>query len=198
MIFMKLCPSFLRRPVFCAVALSHLVALGACSSGEDSTSIATLESSLSGAQQAELDDYIGAALERYQIPGAAVAVVRGGDVVYEGGFGIRGLVDPAPVTPRTRFPLASVNKPMTSLMLATLVDEGKLSWDVPVVEVLPTRAGIFSDRHAPHHPRFRPGHRRSGSCLAALLQRHDRRHRGGAARLRALRRLDAPGICRLV
>jgi CubicO group peptidase (beta-lactamase class C family) len=106
----------------------------ACSSGDDSPDDA--ERGLSAEQIAELDGWIDTALERYSIPGAAVAIVRGPQVIYERGFGIRGLADPTPVTTDTRFMVGSVTKGMTSLLAATLVDAGKLSWDAPVVETL--------------------------------------------------------------
>jgi CubicO group peptidase (beta-lactamase class C family) len=114
-----------------AVALASLMA---CSSG-DATEAAQAE--LSVEQQAELDAWIGSALERYSIPGAAVAIVRGPEVLYQRGFGVRGLADRTPVGIDTRFMVGSVTKGMTSLLTATLVDAGKLSWDATVTSVLP-------------------------------------------------------------
>jgi CubicO group peptidase (beta-lactamase class C family) len=48
--------------------------------------------------------------------------------------------DPAPITMDTRFLIASITKPMTTLMEAALVDAGVVGWDTPVVSVLPTFA----------------------------------------------------------
>lgn len=119
-------------------ALASLSALLGCSDDDSSSNDPQVAGALGAEQKAELDSWIDAALERYSIPGAAVAIVRGRDVIYEGAFGIRGVADPTPVTSSTRFALASVTKSMTSLMAATLVDEGRLSWDAPVVDLLPS------------------------------------------------------------
>src|SRR4051812_9570829 len=56
------------------------------------------DTSLSEAQITDLNDYISESLRRYQVPGVAVAIVRGKDVVYQGTWGVRGLDDPQPLT----------------------------------------------------------------------------------------------------
>jgi CubicO group peptidase (beta-lactamase class C family) len=127
-----------QSPFSRALHTTSLLALllgAACSSDDDSALEDT--ASLDGVQRAELDGWIDAALERYEVPGAAVAIVRGNDVVYQGAFGVRGLEDRTPVTLDTRFMIGSVTKSMTSLMAATVVDDGKLSWDARVVGELP-------------------------------------------------------------
>jgi CubicO group peptidase (beta-lactamase class C family) len=80
---------------------------------------------------------VQAAMDAFGIPGAAVALVEGDQIVYQRGFGVRELNDQAPVTPRTRFRIASNTKSMTSLLVATFVDEGLLGWDTPVIEAWP-------------------------------------------------------------
>ena len=75
-----------------------------------------------------------------QIPGLAVAVVQGGRVVLEKGFGVKELGKKDPVTPNTMFRIASMTKPLTSLMIASLVDEGKFTWDTNVTTILPSFA----------------------------------------------------------
>jgi CubicO group peptidase (beta-lactamase class C family) len=92
------------------------------------------------AQAKELGAFIEAARIKLDVPGAAVAVVLGGKVAYEKGFGVRALGKKDPVTPSTLFMMGSITKSMTTLMEATLVDAGKLKWDTPVTELLPTFA----------------------------------------------------------
>ena len=87
---------------------------------------------------AELEAYIEEAMATYDVPGAAVAVVRDGEVVYRGGFGVRELGGEEPVTPETLMMIGSTTKTMTTLLMATLVDEGVMAWDTPVVEILPS------------------------------------------------------------
>ncbi|MFZ0859480.1 MAG: serine hydrolase domain-containing protein [Candidatus Sulfotelmatobacter sp.] len=61
----------------------------------------------------------------------------GGKIVYEGGFGVRELGKPEKVDENTVFMAASNTKGMTTLLLAELVDEKKLKWDEPVIDVYP-------------------------------------------------------------
>jgi CubicO group peptidase (beta-lactamase class C family) len=85
----------------------------------------------------KLKDFVEKSLAELRVPGAAVSLYQDGKIVFEGGFGVRKLGDPTPVDADTLFMIASNTKSMTTLLLATLVDEGKLSWDTPVVQVMP-------------------------------------------------------------
>ena len=58
-------------------------------------------------------------------------------MVYAEGFGVRELGNDAPVTPETLMMIGSTGKTMTTMMMATVVDDGLMSWDTPVREVLP-------------------------------------------------------------
>ncbi len=86
---------------------------------------------------AEFETFVETAHQRFRIPGAAVVVVQGNQIVFAKGFGVRELGQPDPVTPETVFPVGSTTKAMTSMLMATLVDDGKLAWDQPVVEIWP-------------------------------------------------------------
>jgi CubicO group peptidase (beta-lactamase class C family) len=88
----------------------------------------------------QLDGFVQRALTELEVPGAAIAVIDHGRVVYERTLGVRSLGDPAPVTVDTRFLIASITKPMTTLMEAALVDAGVVDWETRVVSVLPTFA----------------------------------------------------------
>jgi CubicO group peptidase (beta-lactamase class C family) len=87
---------------------------------------------------AELRSFVEASMKKLDIPGASLAFVDGGRVVYEGGLGVRELGRPERVDADTLFMAASNTKGMTTLFLARLVDQGKLRWDEPVVEAYPT------------------------------------------------------------
>ncbi|HEX4612837.1 MAG TPA: serine hydrolase [Urbifossiella sp.] len=86
---------------------------------------------------ADADRVMTEALRTWAVPGAALAVVRGDEVVVLKGYGHRSLGRPDPVTPDTVFPLASCTKPFTALLLATLADDGRLGWDDAVRRHLP-------------------------------------------------------------
>jgi len=86
---------------------------------------------------ADLDAYVEAGMAEWGIPGLALAVVRGEEVVYARGYGLRRLGLPEPVDEQTLFGVASTTKAMTATALAMLVDEGRLAWDTRVADVLP-------------------------------------------------------------
>jgi CubicO group peptidase (beta-lactamase class C family) len=90
--------------------------------------------------QAELEAYITEAMLRADIPGAAVAIVQNGRIVYEKGFGVREPGKPDPVTPETRMMIGSTGKTMTTMMMATVVDDGKMTWDTPAQQIYPNFA----------------------------------------------------------
>src|SRR5438874_1350192 len=81
---------------------------------------------------AAADAAVRDALKAWRVPGAAVAVVRDGEVIYLKGFGVRSVEARDPVTPDTLFPIGSCSKAFTTTSLAMLVDEGKVGWDDPV------------------------------------------------------------------
>jgi CubicO group peptidase (beta-lactamase class C family) len=84
-----------------------------------------------------VDAIVADALRTFQVPGAAVAVVRRNDVLVLKGYGRRSIDANAPVTPDTIFPLASCTKQFTTTLLAMLVDEGVVGWDDPVKKLYP-------------------------------------------------------------
>jgi CubicO group peptidase (beta-lactamase class C family) len=92
---------------------------------------------LTGERRAAFEAYLADAMNRLGVPGASVAVVQDGEVVYLQGFGVKAVGGDAPVGPNTLFAIASTTKAFTSAMAATLVDDGQLSWDTPVVDMLP-------------------------------------------------------------
>ncbi len=86
---------------------------------------------------AQLDPYIRSSLASTKVPGVAVAVVYNDQVVFLRGYGIRKVGESAAVDPDTVFEIASFSKPITSTILASLVGEGKVSWDDRIVDLDP-------------------------------------------------------------
>jgi len=84
-----------------------------------------------------VDRLAAAALTAWNVPGAAVVVVRGEETLVLKGFGYRTLGKREPVTPETIFPLASCSKAFTTTLLAMLADDGLMGWDDPVRQHLP-------------------------------------------------------------
>jgi len=75
----------------------------------------------------QLDAIIGPMLSVGRIPGAAIAVVAGDEIVFARGYGYRDLETKLFVTPDTVYPIASTTKAINATMLGILVDEGRLA-----------------------------------------------------------------------
>ena len=93
---------------------------------------------LDAARIAQLKEFVETSMKELGVPGASIALIDGGKIVYEGGFGVRELGKPEKVDENTVFMAASNTKGMTTLLLAELVDEKKLKWDQPVIDVYPS------------------------------------------------------------
>jgi CubicO group peptidase (beta-lactamase class C family) len=85
----------------------------------------------------DLDTFVANSMKTFDVPGMAVAIVKDGTIVVAKGYGVRRLGDPTPVDEFSMFAIGSNTKAFTSAALATLIDQGKLSWDDHVYEHLP-------------------------------------------------------------
>jgi len=84
-----------------------------------------------------LDEFMEKALATSHVPGAAVAVVKGQEVVLAKGYGVREAGSFAPVDADTVFAIGSNSKYFTGTALGMLVEEGKVDWDAPLTTYLP-------------------------------------------------------------
>ena len=93
---------------------------------------------LDPARVAALLKYVEDGEKATGVPGVSVGIVQNGKVVYSGGVGVRELGDKTPVDGDSLYMIASNTKALTTLLLAKLVDAGKLNWDTPVTTLLPS------------------------------------------------------------
>ena len=89
------------------------------------------------APPADLDAYARQVLEAFETPGMSIAIVERGQPTVLRSYGVRRMGQPALIDENTLFAIGSTTKAFTSALLATLVDEGKLTWDTRVSDVLP-------------------------------------------------------------
>lgn len=80
---------------------------------------------------------IAALVETTKVPGAAIAVISGNNIVYHDTFGHADVATSKPVTAHTRFRIGSVTKLLTATALLRLADQGRLQLDDPVWKHLP-------------------------------------------------------------
>lgn len=132
---MTLRPSFLHLSCLFALGLATLAPAPGWAAAGDEAAAAAREAPV--LDPAQLSGWVEQVRERFEVPGIAVAVVKDGEVVFEGGWGVRELGRPERVDQHTQFAIASNTKAFTAAALAVLVDEGRLAWDDRVVEHLP-------------------------------------------------------------
>jgi CubicO group peptidase (beta-lactamase class C family) len=104
-------------------------------------------------EAARVDSLFGAWLQPGS-PGAAVAVLRDGEIVLERGYGSAQLEHGVPITPATIFHVASVTKQFTTFAVALLASRGALSLDDDVrdhIPELPDLGHRITLRHLIHH-----------------------------------------------
>lgn len=81
---------------------------------------------------AALDAAVEAEMARLDVPGATVAVVKDGRVLYAKGFGVANVESQSPVTPDMLFRIGSTTKTFTALALAILAENGQVDLDAPI------------------------------------------------------------------
>ena len=85
----------------------------------------------------QIKDFVATSMDQLGVPGVGLALIQDGRIVWEGGLGVKEAGTTALVDENTQFMIASNTKGMATLLLSTLVDEGRLKWDQPVTEVYP-------------------------------------------------------------
>ncbi len=85
----------------------------------------------------QVDTYIKQQIQKYKIPGLSVAVVRKGRVVKLKGYGVANVEFDVPSDPNTVYQLFSVSKIFAGVAVMKLVEEGRLTLDTPVTDIVP-------------------------------------------------------------
>src|SRR5437667_42758 len=87
---------------------------------------------------AGFDAFMEKTLKDWNAPGIGVGIVVGDKLVFAKGYGYRDYEKKLPLTPQTMFTIASNTKLFTAVAAGMLVEEGKLTWDRPIKESVPT------------------------------------------------------------
>ncbi len=86
---------------------------------------------------AGFDAWLDSAIVAWKVVGVSIGITVDGQTVYLKGHGLRDLEKRLPATPQTLYAIGSSSKAFTTFAMGTLVDQGKLQWDVPVRTYLP-------------------------------------------------------------
>ncbi|HTK54822.1 MAG TPA: serine hydrolase domain-containing protein, partial [Gemmatimonadaceae bacterium] len=80
--------------------------------------------------------HIRRVMDSTKTPSIAVAVAKGGRIIWEEGFGFADVEHRTPATPTTLYSMASISKPITATGLMKLVEQGKIDLDRPANDYL--------------------------------------------------------------
>ena len=84
------------------------------------------------------DSYMDQVMKDWNAPGIGIGIVMGDKLVFAKGYGFRDYGKKLPYTTTTTQPIASNTKLFTAVAVGLLVEEGKLRWDEPVKQFVPT------------------------------------------------------------
>ena len=114
-------------------ALACLLMLLALASTANPAAAATRSN---GADFAQIDAYVSSQMQAMRLPGLALGIVHGDQIVHLHGFGQADQSGRA-VTAQTPFVIGSMTKSFTALAIMQLVEAGKIQLDAPVQRYLP-------------------------------------------------------------
>lgn len=108
--------------------------------------------------KAQIDETLRKTSDAKEIPGIVAIAASGNDVLYQGAFGKRDLSKPDAMTLDSVFWIASMTKAVTAAGAMQLVEQGKLSLDAPIGEVLPDLAApqVLEGFDESGEPKLRP------------------------------------------
>lgn len=85
----------------------------------------------------QIDEYVAKVRADWHIPGLSFAVIKDGKVLLSKGYGVREFGKNVPVDENSIYQIGSVSKSFTASVMASLVDEGLVSWNDTVKNILP-------------------------------------------------------------
>jgi N-acyl-D-amino-acid deacylase len=99
---------------------------------------------------AAIETFITDLMSKWSLPGGQLAIARDNRLVYNRGFGYASIEDAQVVELETTFRIASNSKPITTVAILQLVQDGKLALDTPVFPLL----ALEGPANAPRDPRL--------------------------------------------
>ena len=92
---------------------------------------------LEGIEPEELNALLEPIREKHELPALTGGIIHGGAMIGLGAVGVRRVGSPERVTVQDRWHLGSCTKAMTATLIATLVEEGGLSWQTTIADAFP-------------------------------------------------------------
>jgi CubicO group peptidase (beta-lactamase class C family) len=85
----------------------------------------------------QLEQRILEGMDAARVPGLAIAVIQGDEIIYKRGFGVTSVETMQPITPETLFRVGSISKPITATIITNHLDKRFFSLDTPVNQYVP-------------------------------------------------------------
>lgn len=132
----------IRRPAL-RLSLRHTLITIACSSALMLSACSTLGTdkatprAMNASTLRNLDDTLTRDVAAGRLPGAVVMVYRDGRIVHERVFGMRDAPSQSPMTADSIFRIYSMSKPIVTVGLMMLVEDGRVQLNEPVARYLP-------------------------------------------------------------
>jgi CubicO group peptidase (beta-lactamase class C family) len=114
----------------------------------------------------DFNNYVECVLKDFKVPGMAVAIIKGDQIIHSKGYGTRNMQEELTVDSETVFAIGSASKAFTTMAMGILADRGDMDWDTQVREYMPTfklHDPFASERMTP----------RDLVCHRSGLPRHD-------------------------
>jgi methyl acetate hydrolase len=106
------------------------------------TALANTVSAQNSSGGAALDTSLRSAVARRDVPGVVALITNRERVLYQSAFGVADIATGRPITKDALFRIASMTKPVTSVALMQLVEQGRLALDDPAEKYLPELVGL--------------------------------------------------------
>jgi CubicO group peptidase (beta-lactamase class C family) len=116
--------------------------------------IAMLSMSVAADNKTDRVDKLFAQWDSMDTPGASLAIIQDGQIIYSRGYGMANLEHDVPITSKTVFRIGSTSKQFTAACIAILSIQGKLSLDDDIRKFLPEIPAYdkpITVRHLVHH-----------------------------------------------
>src|SRR5215204_5449658 len=110
--------------------------------GVGMTALAGTANAQNSSASAALDTSLRGAVERKDVPGVVALITDRERVLYRSAFGVADVATGRPLTSDALFRIASMTKPVTSVALMQLIEQGRLGLDDPAEKYLPELAGL--------------------------------------------------------
>lgn len=85
----------------------------------------------------QVDQFIENIMKIFNFAGLAVGIILDKQLVYAKGFGVQNIETKAPLTPNSLFSIASISKTFVATAIMQLVEQGKITLDMPLTAYLP-------------------------------------------------------------